>query len=418
MGKFSLYVHIPFCTSKCDYCDFFSTGIGLCKSVPDDYVDCVVKEVKTYARIFGVQEWNTVYIGGGTPSLLSPVQLNSLFDGIQKSCKCGISCGAEVTVEMNPESLDKELLSAADSCGVNRLSLGIQSLNSAALLSVRRNCTVQKAQQALELVKKCWKNDLSLDAIAGLPEQNSEEFALSLKKMLSYEPQHFSLYTLTVEEGTPLCKKIDDGLEWNADEADSQWLLGRDILFSSGFSQYEVSNFCLAGKKSRHNSTYWQQQSYIGVGSGASGSVYSGSSGLRWNVRKNIRSYTDFWKNFSGSPDFFSDFGGKTSFEKLVLSGAPCETENLDAKTMEFEFLMMGLRTMQGVSALTYKNLYSGVSPWNGNLSLRLGEKNGVWRRFSDDGMTNVYSSCGGETFYALNEKGILFLNRLLVELV
>lgn len=418
MGKFSLYVHIPFCTSKCDYCDFFSTGIGLCKSVPDDYVDCVVKEVKTYARIFGVQEWNTVYIGGGTPSLLSPVQLNSLFDGIQKSCKCGISCGAEVTVEMNPESLDKELLSAADSCGVNRLSLGIQSLNSAALLSVRRNCTVQKAQQALELVKKCWKNDLSLDAIAGLPAQNSEEFALSLKKMLSYEPQHFSLYTLTVEEGTPLCKKIDDGLEWNADEADSQWLLGRDILFSSGFSQYEVSNFCLAGKKSRHNSTYWQQQSYIGVGSGASGSVYSGSSGLRWNVRKNIRSYTDFWKNFSGSPDFFSDFGGKTSFEKLVLSGAPCETENLDAKTMEFEFLMMGLRTMQGVSAQMYKKLYSLVTPWNGNLSLRLGEKNGVWRRFSDDGMTNVYSSCGGEVFYALNEKGILFLNRLLVELV
>ena len=221
MGKFSLYVHIPFCTSKCDYCDFFSTGIGLCKSVPDDYVDCVVKEVKTYARIFGVQEWTTVYIGGGTPSLLSPVQLNSLFDGIQKSCKGGISCGAEVTVEMNPESLDKELLSAADSCGVNRLSLGIQSLNSAALLSVRRNCTVQKAQQALELVKKCWKNDLSLDAIAGLPEQNSEEFALSLKKMLSYEPQHFSLYTLTVEEGTPLCKKIDNGMEWNADEADS-----------------------------------------------------------------------------------------------------------------------------------------------------------------------------------------------------
>jgi len=418
MGKFSLYVHIPFCTSKCDYCDFFSTGIGLCKSVPDDYVDCVVKEVKTYAQIFGVQEWNTVYIGGGTPSLLSPVQLNSLFDGIQKSCKCGISCGAEVTVEMNPESLDKELLSAADFCGVNRLSLGIQSLNEAALLSVRRNCTVQKAQQALELVKKCWKNDLSLDAIAGLPEQNSEEFALSLKKMLSYEPQHFSLYTLTVEEGTPLCKKIDDGLEWNADEADSQWLLGRDILFSHGFSQYEVSNFCLAGKKSRHNSAYWQQQSYIGAGAGASGSVYSGSSGLRWNVRKNIRSYTDFWKNFNGSSGWFSDFGGKTSFEKLVLSGAPCETENLDAKTMEFEFLMMGLRTMQGVSALTYKNLYSLVSPWNGNLSLRLGEKNGVWRRFSDDGMTNVYSSCGGEKFYALNEKGILFLNRLLVKLV
>lgn len=411
MGKFSLYVHIPFCTSKCDYCDFFSTGIGLCKSVPDDYVDCVVKEVKTYARIFGVQEWNTVYIGGGTPSLLSPVQLNSLFDGIQKSCKCGISCGAEVTVEMNPESLDKELLSAADSCGVNRLSLGIQSLNSAALLSVRRNCTVQKAQQALELVKKCWKNDLSLDAIAGLPEQNSEEFALSLKKMLSYGPQHFSLYTLTVEEGTPLCKKIDNGMEWNADEADSQWLLGRDILFSHGFSQYEVSNFCLAGKESRHNSAYWQQQSYIGAGAGASGTVYCGSEGLRWNVRKNIRSYTDFWKTYRAS------LCDGLSFEQLVKDGVPLETENLDAKTMEFEFLMMGLRTRQGVSAQKYERLYSGVSPWNGNLSLRLGEKNGVWRRFYDEGMTNVYSSCGGETFYALNEKGILFLNRLLVEL-
>lgn len=411
MGKFSLYVHIPFCTSKCDYCDFFSTGIGLCKSVPDDYVDCVVKEVKTYAKIFGVQEWNTVYIGGGTPSLLSPVQLNSLFDGIQKSCKCGISCGAEVTVEMNPESLDKELLSAADFCGVNRLSLGIQSLNSAALLSVRRNCTVQKAQQALELVKKCWKNDLSLDAIAGLPEQNSEEFALSLKKMLSYEPQHFSLYTLTVEEGTPLCKKIDNGMEWNADEADSQWILGRDILFSHGFSQYEVSNFCLAGKESRHNSAYWQQQSYIGAGAGASGTVYCGSEGLRWNVKKDVKAYIDFWKTYSAS----SCDG--LSFEQLVKDDVPLETENLDAKTMEFEFLMMGLRTRQGVSAQKYERLYSGVSPWNGNLSLRLGEKNGVWRRFYDEGMTNVYSSCGGETFYALNEKGILFLNRLLVEL-
>ena len=172
-----------------------------------------------------------------------------------------------------------------------------------------------------------------------------------------------------------------------------------------------MSNFCLAGKESRHNSAYWQQQSYIGAGAGASGTVYCGSEGLRWNVKKDVKAYIDFWKTYRAS----SCDG--LSFEQLVKDGVPLETENLDAKTMEFEFLMMGLRTRQGVSAQKYERLYSGVSPWNGNLSLRLGEKNGVWRRFYDEGMTNVYSSCGGETFYALNEKGILFLNRLLVEL-
>lgn len=394
MNSAGLYVHIPFCTKKCAYCDFFS--IPKTSAVEDRYVECLLNEASFYAQRLGIESWKTIYIGGGTPSLLSARQISCLLKGLLSSC---VKTGAqpeEVTMEMNPESVTAEKLFSAQDGGVTRLSLGIQSLNDAPLREAGRNCSARQAEEALELVREAWSGQLSLDAIAGLPGQSGSEFCRSLEKMLSFAPDHFSLYTLTVEEGTPLSRSIRSGtVSFSGDEADSQWLLGRDILSENGFFQYEVSNFCRNGKKSIHNSRYWSQKDYVGIGSGATGTVY-GRKSLRWTNCADICAYEQFWS-------------GKKGGAGVLEAEIPRETEEIGLADREFEFLMTGLRTAEGVSAEEYQELFCDVAPWHGNLGLRL----------SGAGMKHfAVSGSGNSARFALTQDSILFLNRILLSLL
>lgn len=294
----------------------------------------------------------------------------------------------ETTMEMNPESLTDEKLRAFSDYGGNRLSLGIQSFNDKPLETIGRVCRSYHAEKALDSVKKNWRGRLNLDVIAGLPDQSDEEFFNSLNKVLSYEPDHVSMYTLTVEEETPLYQEIEKGrIRFEFDDADRQWLLGRKILFERGFSQYEVSNFSLPGSESIHNLTYWNLENYIGAGSGASGSVY-GINGIRWTNHNDVDGYM---KNILAA-----------DFDSI------CEKESLDIETQEFEFLMMGLRKSRGVNSYEYRRRFSSVAPWKGDLDFRLsilGER--ISRKMCSDGSFDYY----------LDNEQILFLNKILRDL-
>ncbi|MBO4386066.1 MAG: radical SAM family heme chaperone HemW [Treponema sp.] len=440
MGSIGLYVHIPFCLAKCGYCDFFSVASASCGAsdefVPDSYIKALLREAEFYRSYYGIDSWRTVYIGGGTPSLMSARQIEWLLEGLLKGTQ---KDPLEFTIEMNPESLNREKLLAARDCGVSRLSLGIQSLCQNALTAVGRHCTALRAVEALDLVGSSWTGDLSLDAIAGLPNQNRDEFEASLKRLLDYEPEHFSLYSLMVEDGTPLERAISCGkIPFDEDEADGQWLLGRDILEQRGFFQYEVSNFALRGHESLHNGSYWKQDDYAGVGAGASGSLYSfdglgGGHGVRWTGSRDIGRYTSFWNEFSfdelcGKAESFTggekgssvcgagrlglaSSGAASLFESV--KGIPAEFESLDLETLEFEYLMMALRTLEGVNSNEYKRRFSSLEPWNGDLRKRLWE-NPLWKEFEGKKMCLCRESVDGSINFALNRDGLLFLNSLL----
>lgn len=397
-----LYVHIPFCIKKCDYCDFFSVQ---CSGIPHDYVEAVVNHTLYLVKKYNITGWKTIYFGGGTPGLLTPSQINTLFLGI---CGSTNNVCQEITFEMNPETVTKEKLECLEKLGCTRISLGIQSFNDSALAAVGRHCTSKKCIEGVDLIKKYWKKDFNLDSIAGLPGQSSKEALESLQKVIDYNPQHISYYSLMIEEGTPLFDKVEKGLVIERDECDSEWLAGRELLFKNGYSQYEVSNFSKTGHESIHNKLYWQQKNYGGVGSGGTGTFYSykdGSfSGERWTNTQDIKKYTDFWKNY--------DF----SLLNCNIPGDLYEEyEELDIETLEFEYLMMGLRTSEGVSQNNYSKRFSSLE-WNGMLSKRLNSPEVNWDNLCKEGKAFIKEK-DGDLYYGLTPEGLLFLNSVLINL-
>ncbi len=239
--EISLYVHVPFCRKKCDYCDFFSLGNNNCAelyTLRENFLDSVRKEVQFYAHHYNVSKWKTVYIGGGTPSQLTVHQLSALLDGIFMQAPA--ASDAEVTVEVNPDDVSLELIQCLSRHGVNRISMGIQSFDQKALDAVQRKASAQSAMHALDLLQEHWNGRLSCDLIAGLPCHSRKSFEKGVSYLCSCEKvDHISLYTLTVEDGTPLARKIDSGeVMWSQEKADEMWIYGRDILEASGFSQY------------------------------------------------------------------------------------------------------------------------------------------------------------------------------------
>ncbi len=389
---FSLYVHIPFCRQKCDYCDFFSIPSAKDCLLPDKkYVDAVLAECNYLVKQYCVTRWKTVYIGGGTPSQLGNELLMELVEGIKDSVK--EKKIDEFTIEMNPEDVTAELLKTAGSCGIDRLSIGIQALDDKALKTINRHCSVEMVYSALELIEQNWKKKLSVDFIAGLPCQTYDSFKSQFEKILKYRIDHISLYTLTVEENTPLYKKIESGkIRWNPEKADRMWIIGRNILEKKGFAQYEVSNFSKPGFKSLHNQTYWNLNSYLGCGAGACSSVYSKQT-LRWTNTTSIKKYEDFWLN--NVP------------EKRGELSEIQDVEFISKETEVFEYLMMGFRLLDGVCAEDFNNRF------NLKLEERIGANDGVFADWKKRGVAKT-SVVNGKTYYSLTGRGIMLLNQFL----
>lgn len=398
----SLYIHIPFCAQKCDYCDFFSIPLNNCENIKysENYVDSVLNELNFYKSFFSVDSWKTIYIGGGTPSKLSPSLLEKLIINAKKT-PSEIQ-PLEITVEANPQDITIPFIQSLKSAGVTRISMGIQGADDKALKKINRGCSEKNIFDALNLLESHWDKDISVDFIAGLPGQTYSSFSEQFDKILSYHITHVSLYTLTVEEGTPLFNKISDKIiSFSQEKCDKMWNTGKNILKKKGFHQYEISNFSIPGKESIHNSSYWQQDDYIGCGCTAAGTIY-GKTGLRWNVTKNIHAYENFWlqKNESKNETLNS------LQDKGLLS-----IEKLSKETMEFEFLMMGLRMNRGISLLEFKKRFGKT------LEESVGEKINIFREWENEKLAKTIRE-KNDVRYALNSRGIMLLNRFLESLL
>lgn len=395
--EISLYVHVPFCRQKCDYCDFFSipSNRASCVCPDEEYVRSVLNEIRFYVKKYSVSRWKTVYIGGGTPSQLGAKLLFELVSGIKSAVSD--KTADEFTVEMNPEDLAEDILDSAQKAGVDRISTGIQALDQKALDSVNRHCPLQTAISSLELLQKKWKKKLSVDFIAGLPGQTYSSFKKQFETVFNFKNiDHISLYSLTLEENTPLYKKIESGkIKWSQQKTDRMWILGRKILKENGFIQYEVSNFARTGAESLHNKVYWHLENYIGCGSGACGSVY-GEVSERWTNTCSIKNYENFWL----------DFNPESEIPESVR-----QVEKIDLQTQEFEWLMMGFRLLEGVCSEEFKKRFGK------SLEERIGVKDGLFFEWSKKHLARSYKK-DGKTFYALNERGLMLLNLFLESLL
>ena len=395
--EISLYVHVPFCRQKCDYCDFFSIPSNRASCVcPDEkYVRSVLNEIRFYVKKYSVSRWKTVYIGGGTPSQLGAKLLFELVAGIKSAVSD--KTADEFTDEMNPDDLAEDILDSAQKAGVDRISTGIQALDQKALDSVNRHCPLQTAISSLELLQKKWKKKLSVDFIAGLPGQTCSSFKKQFETVFNFKNiDHISLYSLTLEENTPLYKKIESGkIKWSQQKTDRMWILGRKILKENGFIQYEVSNFARTGAESLHNKVYWHLENYIGCGSGACGSVY-GEVSERWTNTCSIKNYENFWL----------DFNPESEIPESIR-----QVEKIDLQTQEFEWIMMGFRLLEGVCSEEFKKRFGK------SLEERIGVKDGLFFEWSKKHLARSYKK-DGKTFYALNERGLMLLNLFLESLL
>lgn len=296
----SLYLHIPFCEMRCPYCDFaIQVGGG---ALQQPYVDAVVTELDWLAQAGSVPGGlETVYLGGGTPSLLEPVLLEKLLLAVQD--RLGIAPGAEVTIEANPAGLTKELARSWLGLGINRLSLGVQSLDDRALAWLGRNHDGAGAEAALAAALAAGFQNVSCDLIYAVPGQSAAAFASGLVRLMRHRPQHVSCYALTVEPSTPLARAVAAGRVAGPREEDflEQHRVAREVLEGCGLRQYEVSNYARPGSESRHNLAYWQGKHYLAAGCGAHGflsrdgatrlgfSLTPDAVGVRyWNLRSAV----------------------------------------------------------------------------------------------------------------------------------
>jgi len=326
-----IYIHVPFCHRKCSYCDFYSVGKN---KLNDDFPELVVRELNLRKAYLPTNQIETIYFGGGTPSLLKAKQVEDILTGIRNTFL--ISSDAEITLEANPDDLTLELLHGYKKAGINRVSIGVQSFNDNELEFLGRRHNAKKAQDSVNLIYQSGISNVSLDLIYGLPNSTLESWEYSLKKAIELGVQHLSCYHLTYEESTPLTRKLNKGLFHSVDEELSirQFDLLRQITQENGYMHYEISNFAKEGYISKHNSSYWQGIPYLGVGP----SAHSFNIETRqWNPAS-----IEEWAN--GIKERKPNF----------------QSEEIDETSRFNEFLLTRLRTIWGINLNSMANDFPG----------------------------------------------------------
>lgn len=263
----AIYIHIPFCKQKCAYCDFNSYA-GL-DAVHGAYVDALVSEIGAEAARFNRASTSTIYIGGGTPTLLSPERIRRVLSAVNENFT--VASDAEISIEANPETVAHEKLAALREAGINRLSMGFQSLDDELLELLGRKHTAAQAVDAFRVARGAGFENISIDLIFGIPGQSLANWALTLEQAIALDPEHLSCYGLTIEAGTALEQAIESSVVASPDEdlqAD-MLIYTMDSLYESGYEHYEISNYAKPGFACKHNLTYWDGGDYLGFGAGA-----------------------------------------------------------------------------------------------------------------------------------------------------
>ena len=313
----SAYIHIPFCKSKCKYCSFVSYT-NQNSLLQKNYINTLLKEINYYYK---KEPLKTLYIGGGTPSLLK-------IDSLKKILNCfNFSKNPEITIEVNPETVDYTYLAELYNSGFNRISIGVQSFNDNILKTIGRIHNAETALKAVKSAQKAGFKNINTDFIYGLPEQSTEDFINDLKIAADMDVQHISLYGLKIEEGCEFYKKPPENIADDDTQAD-MYLMAIETLEKYGYKHYEISNFACCGFESRHNLIYWNDQEYGGVGLGASSYI----NRIRRTSTKSLSSYL------------------KGKYDDYV--------EPVDDKSDKFYFIMLGLRLEQGFALDEYQRRF------------------------------------------------------------
>ncbi len=325
-----IYIHIPFCKSKCDYCDFYSLA------GQEEKMDRYQQALLTHLRAFAprVKGWivDTVYFGGGTPSYYGDKRLRDLLSLIQR--QFSLSRQAEITVECNPDSVDARSMARLRRAGVNRISLGVQSADAQQLRCLHRIHSPRQVIQAVSDIRKAKLDNLSLDLIYGLPGQTLTDWEDTLEKALDLDPEHLSCYGLKVEDKTPLARQVDEGLVLpDGDLQADFYLRAVELLHQRGYRQYEISNFSKPGKESRHNLKYWLGREYLGFGPGA----HSYFGGQRYAYPQDLEGY----------------------LQSIAIGAAQLEdVQPVPPPEQAREYLMLRMRTMRGIEEWEYRRKF------------------------------------------------------------
>lgn len=320
MQQPGLYIHVPFCETRCGYCDFYS--VTSLSDIPD-YIEAALKEISLYGHLFS--HIDTIYIGGGTPSLLSNDSLERIFSRIRKTFT--VAADAEITMEVNPADACAEFLAFLRTAGVNRLNVGVQAFDDRILRFLGRRHSRGQALQAMNLARAAGFENVGLDLIYGIPDQSLSGWKTDLYQALDLDPEHLSCYQLNLEGDTPLARRYLEGALALPDEnrqADF-FMMTSDLLAGAGYLHYEVSNFARGeNSKSRHNQKYWSRVPYLGIGP----SAHSFCGQRRWWNHRSIKQYVC---------DLLKDMRPVEGHEELTLSQQRLET------------CILGMRTERGI---------------------------------------------------------------------
>jgi len=374
-----LYIHIPFCTQKCRYCDFYSItqNIGFRPYQRNVlFIERLLQDIRFFKERSAIESWKTVYIGGGTPSLLHPGDIRTLAAGICEGQKQPVQ---EFTIEANPEDITSDWLAACSEGGINRLSIGVQTFDNDVLAVNGRRGSKEKTITALETIKRRWQGELSCDLIAGLSGQTAQSLADDVRRLIDYRIEHLSLYGLCSED--PLSDTREDFIAELLRENTA-------LLTENGYIRYEVSNFSYRDKhRSLHNQIYWNMDPYVGIGPAACGTlIYEDSGGgfiaaERFEGSKDI----DKWMTAVDRPSVYS-------------------YEHIGRNTFLEEVLLMGFRLSEGINRTAFARRFGA------DITAFIGETLSRWEK---------YGQCRIEADRVyLTEEGLLFLNRFLVDAI
>ena len=334
-NNFGIYIHIPFCKRKCSYCDFISFSNK--NSLIEGYVEALKKEIEDFN--FSKYNVTTIYLGGGTPSYIKENYIKEILDLLkEKLVNNKISWkNIEITIEINPGTVTKEKLEVYKEVGVNRLSIGLQSTNNSLLKQIGRIHKFKDFYDTYNLARKVGFDNINVDLMIALPNQSVEDIKESLEKVVNLNPNHISVYSLIVEEGTLLEKQIDEGkmkLPSDEEERRMYWYV-KNFLELHGYNHYEISNFSKKGKESKHNLNCWNQEEYIGFGLAA----HSYIDGIRFCNTSNLEEYIENINN--------NNLNKNREVE-----------ERQEREDKEKEFMMLGFRKIEGVDISMFKEKY------------------------------------------------------------
>lgn len=335
--ELGIYIHIPFCAKKCYYCDFVS--YPNMKEKQKEYVEALKNEIKSY----DLQNYNvtTIYIGGGTPSYIESKYIVEILENLKSKLKANETKfeNMEITIEVNPGTVTKEKLLDYKKAGINRLSIGLQSANDRLLEQIGRIHKYQDFLQTYNLARNVGFENINVDLMLGLPNQSIEDLKESIENVIDLQPEHISIYSLIVEEGTKLYKQIETGeLQLPEEELEREmYWYTKSKLELAGYKHYEISNYAKPKRESKHNSNCWEQKQYIGIGAAA----HSYLNNVRYCNVSDLEEY------ISNMAELEADFE-----DKYIVN----ERQNLEDR--KNEFMLLGLRKIDGVNISKFKEKY------------------------------------------------------------